>query len=37
MPGPQLSTTERSKVRRKADRAHYDWDTVAAILDEAVI
>jgi nitroimidazol reductase NimA-like FMN-containing flavoprotein (pyridoxamine 5'-phosphate oxidase superfamily) len=37
MPGPQLSATERSKVRRKADRAHYDWDTVTAILDEALI
>jgi len=37
MPPRHLSKTERSSVRRKADRGRYDWDTIAAILDEALI
>lgn len=37
MPPSHLSKTERSSVRRKADRGLYDWDTVVAILDEALI
>jgi len=37
MPPSQLPATERSRVRRKADRGHYDWDTIAEILDEALI
>src|SRR5215211_1939226 len=32
-----LAVTDRSRARRKADRARYDWDTVTAILDEALI
>jgi nitroimidazol reductase NimA-like FMN-containing flavoprotein (pyridoxamine 5'-phosphate oxidase superfamily) len=36
VPGP-LRETERSRVRRKADRARYDFPTVAAILDEALL
>ncbi len=34
---PDLRQTERSRARRKADRARYDWDTVAAILDEGLV
>jgi nitroimidazol reductase NimA-like FMN-containing flavoprotein (pyridoxamine 5'-phosphate oxidase superfamily) len=33
MPEP----TARTKVRRKAERGHYDFDTIAAILDEGLI
>jgi nitroimidazol reductase NimA-like FMN-containing flavoprotein (pyridoxamine 5'-phosphate oxidase superfamily) len=36
MPSP-LRETDRSRVRRKADRAAYDFSTVAAILDEALL
>lgn len=32
-----LRETERSRVRRKTDRARYEWDTVVAVLDEALI
>jgi nitroimidazol reductase NimA-like FMN-containing flavoprotein (pyridoxamine 5'-phosphate oxidase superfamily) len=32
-----LRRTERTAVRRMADRGRYDWDTVAAILDEGLI
>ena len=32
-----LRQTQRSQLRRKAERGRYDWDTVAAILDEALI
>ncbi|MEA3078341.1 MAG: uncharacterized protein QOF60_3249 [Actinomycetota bacterium] len=32
-----LRETDRSRVRRKADRARYDFSTVAAILDEALL
>jgi uncharacterized protein len=34
---PDLRKTERSRVRRKADRGAYDAKTVHAILDEALI
>lgn len=34
---PELRRTERSQLRRKAERGRYDWDTVAAILDEALV
>ena len=37
MAAPRLSRTERTKLRRKAERGRYDRDTVAAILDEALI
>jgi nitroimidazol reductase NimA-like FMN-containing flavoprotein (pyridoxamine 5'-phosphate oxidase superfamily) len=37
MPAHRLPATERSTVRRKAERGRYDWDTVAAILDEGLI
>jgi hypothetical protein len=32
-----MRATDRSRVRRKADRARYDFSTVAAILDEALL
>src|SRR5688500_10207703 len=32
-----LRETERSRVRRMADRGTYDGDVVAAILDEALL
>ncbi len=37
MPPAQLPRTDRASVRRKADRGRYDWDTIVAILDEALI
>jgi nitroimidazol reductase NimA-like FMN-containing flavoprotein (pyridoxamine 5'-phosphate oxidase superfamily) len=37
LPSHELTVTDRSRTRRKADRARYDWDTVTAILDEALI
>lgn len=37
MPPSSLHRTDWSNLRRKADRGHYDWDTVTAILDEALI
>lgn len=37
MSAPSLGRTERSRLRRKGDRARYDWDTVAAVLDEALV
>src|ERR1700682_1735418 len=33
----EFTPTERTKVRRKADRAHYDRDTIYRILDEAFV
>ena len=33
----RLSRTQRSSVRRKADRARYDREAVDAILDEALV
>ena len=29
-------TTDRTKVRRLADRGRYDWDTIHSILDEGL-
>jgi len=37
MPTPPLDRTDRSRLRRKADRGAYDRDTVDAILDEALV
>jgi len=37
MPPSHLPRTDRSSVRRKADRGRYDWDTITAILDEALV
>ncbi len=37
MPPTHLPRTDRSSVRRKADRGRYDWDTIVAILDEALV
>src|SRR5262245_42801311 len=31
-----LRVTDRTRVRRKAERGRYDWDTVAAILDDGL-
>ncbi|MEO8136207.1 MAG: pyridoxamine 5'-phosphate oxidase family protein [Betaproteobacteria bacterium] len=33
MPNPALERTERSRLKRLPRRGHYDFDTVAAILD----
>ena len=35
--GGSFATTERSRVRRHPERAHYDRDTVHAILDAALM
>jgi uncharacterized protein len=32
-----LPVTERTRLRRKADRGHFDWPTVSAILDEGLV
>lgn len=32
-----MRQTDRSRVRRKADRGRYDWETVVGILDEALV
>ena len=37
MPDARLPVSDRSKVRRMADRGRYDWDTLAQILDEALV
>ena len=37
MPDQALTVTDRSRTRRKADRARYDWDTITATLDEALV
>jgi nitroimidazol reductase NimA-like FMN-containing flavoprotein (pyridoxamine 5'-phosphate oxidase superfamily) len=37
VPANRPPGSERTKVRRKADRGRYDRDTVVAILDEALI
>jgi uncharacterized protein len=29
--------TSRTRVRRKADRGRYDWDTLAVVLDEGLV
>jgi nitroimidazol reductase NimA-like FMN-containing flavoprotein (pyridoxamine 5'-phosphate oxidase superfamily) len=33
----QFAPTERTKVRRLAERGRYDWDTIDAILDEGLV
>ena len=33
----KLTVTPRTRVRRKADRAAFDWDTITGILDEAFV
>ena len=33
----ELSRTDRTTVRRKADRGRYDWATITAILDEGLV
>jgi nitroimidazol reductase NimA-like FMN-containing flavoprotein (pyridoxamine 5'-phosphate oxidase superfamily) len=37
VPSSHLPATGRATVRRKADRGRYDRETIAAILDEALI
>jgi len=37
LPPPYLARTDRSTVRRKADRGRYDRATIVAILDEALV
>src|SRR4051794_7843199 len=37
MPQPTLAPTDRTRVRRLADRGRYDWDTVRSILDEGLL
>ncbi|HSH59576.1 MAG TPA: pyridoxamine 5'-phosphate oxidase family protein [Acidimicrobiales bacterium] len=32
-----LPPTERSRLRRKAERGRHDWDTLVEILDEALV
>ncbi|THF60191.1 pyridoxamine 5'-phosphate oxidase family protein [Pseudothauera rhizosphaerae] len=32
-PSPSLAPSSRTRVRRLPDRAHYDFDTVAAVVD----
>lgn len=33
----ELTATDRTRVRRKADRGHYDLDTVTAVLDAGLV
>ncbi len=35
--GPELSVTERTRLRRKADRGSHDRAVIEAILDEALV
>lgn len=37
MAGIDVSQTERSTLRRRADRGHYDRATIDAILDEGIV
>jgi nitroimidazol reductase NimA-like FMN-containing flavoprotein (pyridoxamine 5'-phosphate oxidase superfamily) len=37
MPNGPPPPTERTKLRRKADRGRYDRETIVAILDEAIV
>ena len=37
VPVDSIPVTDRTKVRRLADRGHYDRDTIHAIVDEALI
>ncbi|MEY2451191.1 MAG: uncharacterized protein QOD92_765 [Acidimicrobiaceae bacterium] len=32
-----VATTDRTKIRRLADRGRYDWDTIHSILDEGLV
>jgi nitroimidazol reductase NimA-like FMN-containing flavoprotein (pyridoxamine 5'-phosphate oxidase superfamily) len=32
-----VTPTARTKVRRKAERGHYDWPTIAAVLDAGIV
>ena len=34
---PELTPTDRTRVRRKTDRGTFEWDTIASILDEALV
>jgi hypothetical protein len=33
----QLTPTARTKVRRKAERGRYDWETITRVLDEGLV
>ena len=33
----ELTETARTRLRRKAERGHFDWETVTAILDEGFV
>jgi nitroimidazol reductase NimA-like FMN-containing flavoprotein (pyridoxamine 5'-phosphate oxidase superfamily) len=37
MPKAEVTPTDRTQVRRLADRGRYDWDTINAILDEGLV
>jgi nitroimidazol reductase NimA-like FMN-containing flavoprotein (pyridoxamine 5'-phosphate oxidase superfamily) len=37
IPGDHVQPTARTRLRRKAERGRYDRDTIAAVLDEALI
>src|SRR2546426_5435456 len=37
MPDGEVATTDRTRVRRLADRGRYDWETIHAILDEGLV
>lgn len=37
MSAPDLTKSDRTTVRRRAERARYDWPTVSALLDEALL
>jgi uncharacterized protein len=33
----ELTTTDRTRLRRRADRGRFDWETVRSILDEGFV
>src|SRR6195256_1383079 len=37
MQSDSVATTDRTKVRRLADRGRYDWDTIHSVLDEGLV
>jgi nitroimidazol reductase NimA-like FMN-containing flavoprotein (pyridoxamine 5'-phosphate oxidase superfamily) len=37
MSDAEVATTDRTKVRRLAERGRYDWETIHSILDEGLI
>jgi len=37
MQNDAVAATDRTKVRRLADRGRYDWDTIHSILDEGLV